>query len=200
MKRIGFVTLLLAGCLVTATPAYGQRATSNRGAVGLSAGATTSDLEGGLINTSSRWGFIGGVWGAYRTSRNSTISLEVNYAQKGGKDLARLDYIDIPLLVGGVIPTDNDRLNFTFYTGIGFGIKVTCSEDTNNQLITGPCDRAKGTEWTWPVGLAFIVRSAGGRYFGLDGRYSIGLSDTFDNSASRNRSWQFKALVGFPAG
>ena len=112
--------------------------------------------------------------------------------------LADLSYIDIPFIVGAIIPTANDALNFNFYTGIGLGIKVGCSE-TSSSLVDA-CDLAKGTEWTWPVGLAFAFRTANGKYFGLDGRYSAGISDAFENSSARNRSWQFKALFGVPVG
>ncbi|MCK5484506.1 MAG: hypothetical protein KAJ13_12410, partial [Gemmatimonadetes bacterium] len=162
---------------------------------------TTSDIEGGVTNTPSQWGFIGGIFGTFRTSYNSMVGLEANYVQKGGQDLADLGYIDIPFIIGAVIPTDNDAVNFNFYTGIGLGIKVSCSEDeSNTSVITDPCGRAKSTEWTWPLGLAFAVRSASGKYFGLDGRYSIGISDAFDGWAARNRSWQFKVLFGIPAG
>ena len=119
--------------------------------------------------------------------------------QKGGKDVARLDYIDIPFLIGAVIPTDNDRLNFNFYTGIGLGIKVACSADEANP-VPGLCDQAKGTEWHWPLGLAFVVRSQSGKFFGIDGRYAIGISDAFETSAARNRSWQMKAFFGVPLG
>ncbi len=201
MSRFKACFMALALGLVVATPAFGQRASRSRAMVGISAGAATSDIEGGFTNTSSRWGFIGGVFGMIRTSRNSMVGLEANYVQKGGKDLARVDYIDIPFLIGAIIPTDNDAINFNFYTGIGLGIKVSCSEDENNtSLIRDPCDDAKGTEWTWPIGLAFAVRNQNGKYFGLDGRYSIGISDAFDGSTARNRSWQFKALFGIPAG
>ena len=196
MNRFRVSLLVLALGLCVATPASGQRAKS---IVGISAGAATSDIQGGFINTSSQWGFIGGVFGTFRTSYNSMVGLEANYVQKGGKDLADLAYIDIPFLLGAVIPTDNDAINFNFYTGIGLGIKVSCTEDASSVLLSA-CDQAKGTEWTWPVGLAFAVRTGGGKYFGLDGRYSIGISDAFDGSAARNRSWQFKALFGIPVG
>jgi len=196
MNRFRVGLLVLALGLVVATPAAAQRSKSM---VGISAGATTSDIEGGFINTSSQWGFIGGIFGTFRTSYNSMVGLEANYVQKGGKDLADLAYIDIPFIIGAVIPTDNDALNFNFYTGIGFGIKVSCSEDSGSSL-SDACDRAKSTEWTWPLGLAFAVRSASGKYFGLDGRYSIGISDAFEGSGAHNRSWQFKALFGIPAG
>jgi hypothetical protein len=197
----GFKACLMALALglVVATPAFGQRASRSRAMVGISAGAALSDIEGGFINTSSRWGFIGGVFGMVRTSRNSMVGLEANYVQKGGQDLARLDYIDIPFIIGAIIPTDNDAINFNFYTGIGLGIKVSCSEE-EGAVLSDPCGRAKGTDWSWPIGLAFAVRNQSGKYFGLDGRYSIGISDAFEGSAARNRSWQFKALFGIPAG
>ena len=199
MSRFKACLMALALGLVVATPALAQRAPRSRAMIGISAGAATSDIEGGFVNTSSRWGFIGGVFGAFRTSRNSMVGLEANYVQKGGKNLARLDYIDVPFLIGAIIPTENDAINFNFYTGIGLGIKVSCSEDEGASL-SDPCGRAKGTEWTWPLGLAFAVRTQSGKYFGLDGRYSIGISDAFDGSVARNRSWQFKALFGIPAG
>ena len=200
MSRFSIIALALAAA-VTFASASPSLAQSSKAGIAISAGATTSDIEGGVIvrNTSSRWGFIGGLTGFFRTSRNSSVALEVNYVQKGGRDVARLDYIDIPFLIGAVIPTDNDRLNFNFYTGIGLGIKVSCSPDEASP-VPDLCDRTKGTEWSWPVGLAFVVRSQSGNFFGLDGRYSIGISDAFDTSAARNRSWQFKAFFGVPLG
>jgi hypothetical protein len=197
--RVGLLAAALV--LVVATPAFAQRGPVTKTTVALSAGATTSDLEGGVLirNTSSRWGFIGGLTGTFRTSQNSMVALEAHYVQKGGADVARLEYIEIPFLFGALIPTMDDRLHFDFYTGIGLGFKVSCSAD-ESAPTDDLCDRANGTEWTWPIGLAVLVRSASGKYFGLDGRYSIGISDAFDGTAARNRSWQFKALIGVPVG
>lgn len=198
MNHLKTCLAVLALVLVMAPPVFGQRAAS-RSILGISAGATTSDIEGGFVNTPSQWGFIGGIFGTFRTSRNSMVGLEANYVQKGGRDLADLGYIDIPFILGAIIPTDNDALNFNFYTGIGIGIKVSCSESSGT-LLSDACDRAKGLEWNWPLGLAFAFRSQSGKYFGLDGRYSVGISDAFEGSGARNRSWQFKALFGVPVG
>ena len=196
MSRYKVSLMVLALSLVFAASASAQ---SVKTKVGISAGATSTDIQGGFINTASQWGFIGGIFGTFRTSQNSMIGLEANYVQKGGKNLADLAYIDIPFLLGAVIPTDNDAINFNFYTGIGLGIKVSCTEDASSVLVSA-CDQAKSTEWNWPVGLAFVIRTGGGQYFGLDGRYSVGISDAFSGSAARNRSWQFKALFGIPVG
>jgi hypothetical protein len=193
--RSGLLAVALG--LTAATPAMGQNA---RTLIGVSAGAAASELEGGIVNTGARWGFMGGVFGLFRTSRNSVVGLELNYAQKGGKDLARLDYLDIPLTVGVVLPTGNDAVNFNFYTGIGFGFKLGCTGDDPALPEDGParCTGARSTEWTWPLGLAVALRTAGGKYFGLDGRYSIGISDAFEGSAARNRAWQLRALFAVP--
>lgn len=194
MRRFGVGAVVLAASLVAATPAFGQR---SRSVVGISAGATVGDLEGGLFNTDSRWGFTGGVFGTLRTSRNSMVGLQANYTQKGGKDLARLDYIEIPFIIGTIIPTDNDRINFNFFTGISVAFKVSCSADEGAILN---CDDAKGTEWAWPLGLGVAFRNAKGGLVGLDARYSLSFSDAYDTSIARNRSWQFRLYYGVPVG
>ena len=195
MTRFGIGAVLLAASLMITTPASAQ---SQRGMVGLTAGATLTDLNGGFVNTSSRWGFTGGLFGAFKTSRNSLIKIEANYTQKGGKDFARLDYIEIPFLVGAIIPTDNDRINFNFYTGISLAFKVSCSIDEGVILVS--CDGANSTEWAWPIGLGMGVKNATGGMIGLDARYSLGLSDAFSQSVANNRSWQFRLYYGFPIG
>jgi len=200
MSRARIGSIVLGLTLVVAIPALGQR---SRQMVGFSAGATTGDLQGGLVDTDARWGFTGGVFGAFRTSHNTLVGLEVNYVQKGGKDLARLDYIEIPFLVGAV--AESDKVNFNFYTGLGLAFKVGCSlgsdpPPTISPGVSADCDDAKSTEWAWPIGIGLAVRNANGNLIGLDSRYSIGLSDAFDGSAARNRSWQFRLYYGVPMG
>ena len=82
------------------------------------------------------------------------------------------------------------------FVGIAFGhFGVSVEEQTR--------------EFVRELGLVFFVYSIGlqvGRWLGpnrfvaLDARYSIGLSDAFDVSLAANRSWQFRAYVGFPLG
>jgi len=200
MSRIKIGSIVLVLAFVVATPAFGQQ---SRKMVGFSVGATSGDLQGGLVNTDARWGFTGGVFGAVRTSRNSVVGIEVNYVQKGGKDLARLDYIEIPFLVGAL--AENDKVKFNFYTGIGLAFKVGCSLDEQEPIavplgVSADCDDANSTEWAWPIGIGLAVRNANGGLIGLDTRYSVGLSDTFKGSAVRNRSWQFRLYYGVPMG
>ena len=161
--------------------------------VGVSGGATLSDLFGGAINTSSRWGGTAGVFAGYRTTRNSVVALEVNWIQKGGGD-TRVDYVEVPLLLGGAAPAAHGAVRFRAYTGIALGFRVGCSS-TSTFLS---CDAAKSPEWAWPFGFMIASTNRSGRMVGVDVRYSIGLSDVFETSSASNRTWQFKAFFGFP--
>ena len=81
MKRLiqstVFVTAMI---LVTAGPGHAQRAKTLVGAIG---GATTSDICC-TINTASRWGGTAGLFAAFRASRQTVVSLEALWTQKGG--------------------------------------------------------------------------------------------------------------------
>jgi hypothetical protein len=108
--------------------------------------------------------------------------------------VTRLDYIELPLLIGGVALAANG-IGARLYTAIGIAFPVACSSTS-----TFACDSKKGTEWAWPVGLQVGRWSSQDRFVALDVRYSIGISDAFDVSLAANRSWQFRAYVGFPIG
>lgn len=165
---------------------------------GISAGATVSDIEGGAFNAEPLWGFTGGLFGAVRASQNLVFELEVNYVQKGGAEGpdVRLGYIEVPLLFDALLPLQDDRIHFNLFTGIAFGIRVSCSE--RSELVLLSCDDARSTEWSWPLGLALGFKSANGNMIGIDVRTSFGLSDTFSTSTARNRSLQFRLFYGVP--
>ena len=57
----------------------------------------------------------------------------------------------------------------------------------------------KTTEWSIPFGFGF-ARNLGGSLLGIDIRYLLGLSDIFENSNIKNRSWQFTAKWAVPMG
>jgi hypothetical protein len=181
-------SLLVAVVLATATSGAAQVPF-----VTLSGGATVGDLVGGGTSTASRWGGAAGVSVGLRTWNYFVTQLEANWVQKGGGD-TRLDYIELPLLIGGVARAANG-IGARLYTGIGIAFPVACSSTS-----TFACDSKKGTEWAWPVGLQVGRWSSQDRFVALDVRYSIGISDAFDVSLAANRSWQFRAYVGFPIG
>lgn len=158
--------------------------------LGVSGGATYSDLYGGAVNTDSRWGGTAGVFLGARTWNYLAVALEGNWEQKGGGDV-RLDYIDVPLTVGGIVmPAGDFRLRA--YGGIGVAFKVGC--DSGDLDLS--CDLAKGTEWNLPFGIMFGRNTGGARFVALDARYVIGLSDAFEAALPYSRSWQFRAMIG----
>jgi hypothetical protein len=159
--------------------------------VGVSGGATYGDLYGGAVNTDSRWGGTAGVFVGARTWNYLAFSLEGNWEQKGGGDV-RLDYIGVPLTVGGIVMPGGD-FRLRAYGGIGVGFKVGCNSGGDVALT---CDLAKGTEWNLPFGFMFGRNTGGARFVALDVRYVIGLSDAFEAALPYSRSWQFRAVIG----
>jgi hypothetical protein len=186
MNRFGVLGSATLICLLWANPVFAQR-----GFGGVLGGATLGDLRGGGINTSSRWGGTAGIFVGFRTTMNTVVSIEGAWVQKGGGDI-RLDYIEVPFLVGAVLPAQGGMLRTRFYSGISVGFKVGCSATT--QVVD--CDRAKGTEWAWPLGLQFGRWSPNGTFVAADIRYSVGLSDAFETSSADNYSWYFRLMVG----
>ncbi|UCF41501.1 MAG: hypothetical protein JSW43_04000 [Gemmatimonadota bacterium] len=189
MKRAVMLGIATVGCLALIGPPA-QAQTSKF--AGISGGATYGDLSGGVTNTRSRWGGMGGVFVGYRNWYTIGV-LEANWVQKGG-DSTRIDYIEVPFLIGGGTTTDAGIL-FRLYTGIGIGFPISCNSTSGSTLQN--CDQKKSPEWTWPIGLLFGRQFGNGPTFGaLDARYSIGLSDAFNNSQASNRSWQFRLMIG----
>jgi hypothetical protein len=190
--RVSVVAAIAAVTLTTTAQAQDSKF------AGISGGASLSDMRSNLTNTSSRWGGMAGVFAGYRRSYAIGV-LEANWVQKGGKDVTgdgstRIDYIEIPFLIGGGTETPSGIL-FRVYTGIGIGFSISCSSTSTS--AQRDCDRKNSTEWSWPIGL-LIGRSIGDgpMFAAIDGRYSIGLSDTFEGASLKNYSWQFRLLVG----
>jgi hypothetical protein len=103
MKTVIAVALVL---VVLATPAVAQRQF-----IGLTGGATLSDF--GSTASGSRWGGTAGITAGFRTSNWSVINLEATWTQRGDENV-RLDYIDVPLLIGGVARAGSDT-RWRFY-------------------------------------------------------------------------------------
>ncbi len=179
-----------AAMLIATAPAAAQEETF----VAISGGATVGDLYGGVVNTNSRWGGTAGIALGYRNWNYFVTELEGNWVQKGGGD-TRLDYIEVPLLFGAVVQSASG-IAARAYTGIGIAFPISCSSESANLV----CDAKKSPEWAWPIGLQVGRRLSSNRFFALDVRYSIGLSDAFEGARPSNRSWQFRAIVGFPIG
>jgi len=179
----------LAALLCIGLATAGSAEAQQRVSVGITGGATVGDLYGGGVNTDSRWGGTVGVTAALRNWNYTVTQLEVSWVQKGGEG-ARLDYIEIPILFGGVAQTASGR-GARLYSGIGVAFPIGCSADV---AIT--CDLERNVEWTWPIGLQIGQWLQGGRMVAIDVRYSLGLTDAFESAFPSNRSWQFRLIVG----
>jgi len=182
---------IVAAALVAAVGPAGAQGGGTL-AAGIKGGATTSELNGGVVNTDSRWGGTAGAFLAYN-NWYTVWGLEANWSQKGGKD-TRIDYVEFPLTIGGGISTSQGGLSFRVYTGIGFAAKLSC----NSEAPLLDCDDVRGTEWSWPIGIEVGKWTSGGKVIGFDVRYNYGLSDAFTTAGnlSVNRTWYFRLVLG----
>lgn len=163
--------------------------------VGLSGGATLSDLATAGVSGTSRWGGTAGLVAGTVTFDYSFVELSPSWMQSGGEGL-RLDYIDVPVLIGALVPLGGRDMIFRLYGGVGIGFKIGCKTDGATTL---GCDLAKGSAWSLPVGLSFAKAVSGGKFLGVDARYSAPLSDAFE-LGTRVRPWQFRMFFGAPVG
>jgi hypothetical protein len=166
--------------------------------MGISGGASYGDLGLEASTTDWRWGGTAGVFGAFRASGNTIATLEGNWVQKGGSGEGdydvKLDYFEIPLMFGGVANLGNSSWRGRVYIGFSGGFQVGCN--SNAPLLN--CDRTNTVEFGFPFGLVFANTSPEGRIAGIDARYTVGLSDTFQDVRSKTRTFTFKLLFGFP--
>lgn len=203
VRRTGITMFaMVLATLLWTVPAQAQLS------LGVSAGATYSNMGGGLITaTDSDWGALMGGYGRYRLQSNLAIQLEGNWVQKGGRGIVEessvdfdLDYVELPLtaqLAVGLSP----QWDWNLYGGIALAFKTAC-DVTNDEGDKAACEEAapawtfNGTEWSVPFGTSFsygFTRST----LTADFRYSYGLSAAIDNLDLRNRSWQFILRWGF---
>ncbi|UCG87798.1 MAG: hypothetical protein JSW71_04430 [Gemmatimonadota bacterium] len=188
MKPLGFTCLMAILSLMSTDEGAAQLA---RYFVGASGGVSIGDLGGAGFATSVRVGGTAGLFGGVRPTRNMVLNLGTNWVQKGGGE-TRLDYVEVPLTVGGVALIEDGLYRGRFYTGLSLGIKVGCS--SNLRL---PCGEAAATEWAWPIGLLVGRWGSGSHFLALDVRYTHGLSDAFESVPVNTRSWQFRLLTGW---
>lgn len=174
------------GVLTLGEPAAAQRAGDTF--VGIIGGATLADFGG--TNTGSKWGGTAGVFGAFRASRNAVSMLEVLWTQKGD-EFTKLDYIEVVLTGGAVVPTQGGG-RFRLYAGIDAAFKISCSTTS----LASDCTQAKTPIWSIPLGFMVGRTSNNGVFTGLDVRYDLALTDTFRNRFVWNRTWYFRVMLG----
>ena len=181
--------------------------------LGLTGGATTSSVGGDYFAVGDwKWGGVAGVFGQYHVARQTYIGLDANWVQKGGKRVGfsqgstqdlNLEYIEIPLTIGYVNQFSDWESNL--YIGIAVAFQISCKIVPTGTSASTDCDDVSllapknTTDWSIPFGFGF-ARNLGGSLLGIDIRYLLGLSDIFENSNIKNRSWQFTAKWAVPIG
>lgn len=180
------IVVVALGLLAVGEPATAQRAGDAMG--GIIGGATSSDFGG--TNTGSAWGGTAGLFAAIRGGRNSVSVLEVLWTQKGD-EFSKLGYIEAVLTGGAVVPTNGGGA-VRLYAGIDAAFKVSCSTTS----LASDCDLAKTPIWSIPFGLVVGRTSPSGVFTGLDIRYDIALTSTFNNRSIWNRALYLRAVLG----
>ncbi len=187
MPRV-FLVSILTLMLVNVGPAAAQKKF-----IGITGGATLGDF--GSITSTSRWGGTVGVTMGYRNFDWSIVRLEGIWAQRGAEGI-RLDYIEVPVLVGTSAHLGSGG-NFRggFYTGVQVGFKTGCVEETTTPGVTS-CAAANTGLWGIPFGVQLGQWTPDGAFVGVDVRYLFGLTNAFSTSFAYNRGWTFKLLLG----
>jgi len=175
---------------------------------GLSLGASQSEIAGDdvLRTGDARWGFYGGAFGETRVAQVLTLSLGVNFAQKGGKGLVgnslldsesvdlAVNYVELPFLVELTLPLGHPW-GLLAYGGIAAAFNVSCkaavgSGDKESCKDT-PLGGGTTTEWGLPVGGGLSYTLEDGEMVVFEVRYTWGLNDAVSDASVQNRSWYF---------
>jgi len=183
----------LAGAVVLAVaapqPASAQFA---RHYAAFTVGATYSDLTDYLFTLGWRWGATAGLMAGVVTFDYSFLEIAPSWTRVGGGEI-RLDDLDIPVLLGGILPLAGPRNRIRVYGGLSLSVRVGCAAGA-----LGACDVDRGTAWSVPVGVSFIRLVRGGHFAGVDVRYALGFTEVFEVTDATQRSWQFRAMFGLP--
>jgi hypothetical protein len=153
-------------------------------------GATYSDLTDYLFTLGWRWGGTAGLMVGVVAFEHSYLELAPSWTRVGGGEI-RLDNLDIPVLLGGILPLAGPDNLIRLYGGISLAVRIGCEAGE-----WAACDLARGTTWSVPMGVSLIRVVRNGDFAGVDARYVLGFSDVFDVTDATQRSWQFRAMFG----
>lgn len=171
------------------------RAQATRHYVGFAAGATYSQVTDYLTDLDWRWGGAAGLLLGVAALDYTYLELAPAWTRVGGGYI-RLDYLDVPVMLGARLPLGSSSRLARLYGGLNFGLKTGCGAGQ-----TTVCDIARSTVWSALFGLGVVKVAPGGRFVGIDVRYVVGLSTIFDfRQRITQRSWQCRALLGLPLG
>lgn len=202
--------LILAAAALAALPALSP-AVSAQAAIGLRAGLNVSDFSGDDApeNTDPRLGFSGGLFATIPVGASGLfVQPEVIYTQKGVKSgddrsgesgTLKLDYVEVPVLLGYAVPVTQSGLTLGAYAGPAVAFKAGESLEFNSALGGGSLDSDLFRDIDLG-GAAGVTVGAGP--FAVDGRYTFGLANALDTeegdlSEVRNNVFTIAATYRF---
>ena len=206
--------LILAAAALAALPAL-TPAASAQAAIGLRAGLNVSDFSGDDApeNTDPRLGFSGGLFATIPVGASGLyVQPEVIYTQKGvqsGDDgsgesgTLKLDYIEVPVLLGYAVPVTPSGLMLGAYAGPAVAFKAGESLEFNSELGEGIGSGSIDSDLFRDVDLGAAVGvTVGAGPFAVDGRYTFGLANALDTedgdlSEVRNNVFTIAATYRF---
>ena len=119
------------------------------------------------------------------------LQIEPMYVQKGGSISAggeetniKLAYLEIPILLKLKIPTPGSITPYVF-AGPNIGIALSASAETGNQ-DTDIKDEITSTDFALDFGAGVGFKVAPLIVLVLDARYSLGLSDIFNDTGKQD--------------
>lgn len=179
--RIPRLLLLLALLLLVGAPPVLAQAQ-----VGVRTGLAVSNFYGrDAEGSEARLGFHGGLTLALPVAPNVFLQPEALYTQKGsgfeGEDTVfRLDYIDVPVLVGVSVPTGSNLIA-RLYAGPQVSFKV--NESLRGEGVGVDLGLARDVDFGLAVGGDIGARRVGSaQTFGVGLRYTLGLSNVLDDA------------------
>lgn len=194
-KRSGrsFITLMVAVVVLGIPSTFAQTYLKEPLNWGIKAGMNTSDFNGeDTVNSEVREDFSGGIFLNYRFNGRWALQPEFIFNKKGAdlepgltgeNGMARYEfgYLNIPVLAKLYIPVGS-LLSPNLYAGPEIGLKVY--GESNNSDIDG---ELKDNEFGLAFGAGLDINVGSSpenllRTVGLDVRYSLGLTNVFDNT------------------
>jgi hypothetical protein len=194
--------------------------------IGVMAGVNYSkvsqDPESSDVTFEYKAGFIGGGFLGIQVNDWFSIEPQVLFSQKGAKvkgkgnnaaleGSIRINYIEIPVLGKFWIPVSDPGVKPFVFAGPEVEFKVSCTAEGAILAVTGSedCDKTgneinlKSTDFG-VTGGAGVQFKAGGQDVRVDARYTFGLTDINDSSAStdnrevKNRAFAVTVGLGWP--
>jgi hypothetical protein len=203
VKRVllSFILLLFIIC------SYGQEPFKKKILIGIKGGGTTSQIRFyPSVDQLFYNGYTGGVAFKIITERHVGIQAEVNYTQKGWRELVsegleysrRLNYIDIPFMTH--VSLGKKRFGFFFNIGPSLSFLLSEEEMLNSEELTvsdiagpglyysQPLDNKVDFQFTLGVGARLELK--GGNAMELEARGYASLPNIFDTKKYTYQSAQ----------